>query len=96
LPKAQGAQRDAQAEALVRQARNSFGQGDLNGGRYALQQAETLNPKQRGLWSSYAGLYMMTRQPDKALEAASKEVQYHPDNPDGYRALGFVQADTGH
>ena len=92
LPKAD----DTQAEALVRQARNSFGQGDLNGGRYALQQAETLNPKQRGLWSSYAGLYMMTRQPDKALEAASKEVQYHPDNPDGYRALGFVQADTGH
>ncbi len=94
--KAGAVENNPQAEALVRQAAASLRTGDINGARYALEQAEHLNPKQLGLWIDYATVYMLTKQPEKALEAARKEIEYHSDSAIAYGAVGQLQASLGH
>jgi tetratricopeptide (TPR) repeat protein len=82
---------DSRAAALVDRADAALDKKDFSAAQDALAQAERLNPKQRYLWEAYSRLYGSTSQIDKALEAARKEVENHPGDPDLYRWLAQTQ-----
>jgi tetratricopeptide (TPR) repeat protein len=85
------AQNDSRAAALVDRADAALDKKDFSSAQDALAEAERMNPKQRYLWEAYSRLYGATSQIDKALDAARREVENHPGDPDLYRWLAQTQ-----
>jgi predicted Zn-dependent protease len=85
------ARNDSRAAALVDRADAALDKKDFSAAQDALAQAERLNPKQRYLWEAYSRLYGSTSQIDKALDAARREVENYPGDPDLYRWLAKTQ-----
>lgn len=85
------ASNNIEAARLVAQAAAAGQRHDLNAARDYLSQAERLNPKQLGLWSARALLYLGSEEPNKAVEALEKEIQFHADNLYAYRLLAYIQ-----
>ncbi len=87
---------NSEAQALIQQAFQSIQRRDLNTGRDQLTQAERLNPRQRGLWATYAALYMMSNDPPSTMEAFRKELKIYPDSVATYRAFASAQIYYGY
>ena len=83
---------NAEAAALVVEAFRAGQRHDNNVLKDYLVQAERLNPRQAGLWALYGTLYLSSKQPQKAMEAFGKEIQFHPDNLVACRMLAKAQA----
>ena len=62
------------AEALIRQAIEEIRNHTFDSAHDALNEAKRLNPKQRGLWSTYAALYDTTDDVDMAIESLKTEI----------------------
>ncbi|MDQ2948431.1 MAG: DUF3857 domain-containing protein, partial [Acidobacteriota bacterium] len=80
-----------EAETLIQQAFQSIQSRDFNTARDQLTQAQRLNAKQRGLWATYASLYMMSGDPGSAMEAFRKELKNYPESVATYRAFASAQ-----
>ena len=59
--------------------------------RTDLQNAEQLNPRERGLWAEYGAVDMMENRLDDAQTDLRKEIQYHPDNAQVYTMLSALE-----
>jgi transglutaminase-like putative cysteine protease/tetratricopeptide (TPR) repeat protein len=82
---------NSEAETLIQQAFQSIQRRDFNTGHDQLTQAERLNPRQRGLWATYAALYIMTNDPSSTMDAFRKELKTYPDSVATYRAFASAQ-----
>lgn len=80
---------DAQATELMQQAMADLRNGQTNAARDALTQLERLNPKQRGLWLSWASLYGTTGEFQNAEDAMQKANTLHPDWAPPYQMLAM-------
>ncbi len=87
---------NSEAETLIQQAFQSIQRRDLNAGHDQLTQAERLNPRQRGLWATYAAFYMMSNDPPSTMEAFRKELNIYPDSVATYRAFASAQLYYGY
>ncbi len=87
---------NSEAQTLIQQAFQSIQRRDLNTGRDQLTQAERLNPRQRGLWATYAALYMMSNDPESTMDAFRKELTIYPDSVATYRAFASAQIYYGY
>lgn len=82
-------------QRLLTQAMQALQKGEMIAAREGLEQAERLNPKQKGLWGAWAALHMFEGQPDKAADALRREITNRPDDPAGYGALAELQTQLG-
>jgi tetratricopeptide (TPR) repeat protein len=83
---------NAQAASLIDKARQELFTHDVLAARADLQQAEALSPKQPGLWAMYAFASMTENNPNRAIEAARKEIEYHPENDRMYLTVAEIQS----
>ena len=80
-----------EALELMQTAAANLTNGNLTEARANLQQAEQLNPKERGLWSEYAYLDMTENHLDVAMANLHKEVKNHPENTICWEELTQMQ-----
>ncbi len=67
------------AEQLIADAADRLRTMDTGGASRLLDQAKALNPKQRALWSGYAGVAYFLGEMSLAIEDLQKELALHPD-----------------
>lgn len=84
-----------QAAQLVQDAYTDFQNREINAARDALEQAEHLNPNERGLWAMHGALDMAENRMDSAIDFFEKEIEIHPENIGVYRVLAGVQMQAG-
>lgn len=86
---------EQEMQRLLTQAMQALQKGEIIAAREELEQAERLNPKQKGLWGAWATLHLVEGQPDKAADALRREIRNRPDDPAGYGALADLQTQLG-
>lgn len=86
------AESNPQARDLIGQAfRSLVNEHNTNAAREALRQAETLNPKQEGLWATWSMLYDYSKDEKNAIESIRKEIAIYPGEVQAYRALAAME-----
>jgi tetratricopeptide (TPR) repeat protein len=86
-----GADVKASPEALLRQAATALQRMDLATTQSLLDQAKSINPKERHLWSAYCGLSMYYGKANEAIEDCKKELALYPESYEAYAMLAGVQ-----
>ncbi len=79
------------AVGLIQAAWAELNNHNPSAARTDLQNAEQLNPRERGLWAEYGALDMMENRLDDAQADLHKEIQYHPDNAQVYNMLAALE-----
>jgi len=88
---AQPPEDNPRAAVLVQQAAGQIRNHDFSKAQDALIEAKGLNPKQRGLWITYAALFSSTNRADMAIASVQTEIDNYPGQPELYRLLARTQ-----
>lgn len=90
-PKADTTPSNPDAVGLLQAAWADLNSRNPTAARTDLQNAEQLNPRERGLWAEYGMVDMSENHLDDAEADLRKEIGYHPDNTAVYRALAELE-----
>lgn len=71
------------AQALINAAEGEFQYGDYRAARRLLEQAQHVNPKQRGLWATFAQADVAEAHYDAVVTDIRKELENDPENQGG-------------
>jgi tetratricopeptide (TPR) repeat protein len=78
---------NAEAAKLIEQANDAIRATQVDKALELLDQAKGINPKQRNLWGTYGYRAVMLGATNEAIEAYSKELEYHPESTWVYAPL---------
>lgn len=86
-----GADTKAAPEALLRQAATALQRLDLATAQSLLDQAKSINPKERHLWSEYGALALAYGKANEAIEDCKKELDLYPESYEAYAMVAGAQ-----
>jgi len=70
---------DISAEKLIQQAGQALKDMDMAEAKKLLDQANKVNPSQRGLWAAYGAVAMALGERNEAIKDLARELSAHPD-----------------